>query len=87
MGAFISTDADYSWKVLQHFAELTAKFPEFPWLIGTSRKSFLGGAIVARDPLSQLTALNAWQKGASFIRTHNVEMAKQFVDAWKVMEE
>jgi len=83
MGIFISQNPDYSWELLANLDKLTSNYSEFPFMIGTSRKSFLGGEIKLRDPLSQLTALSAFKKGASFFRTHNVEMAKQFFTCWE----
>jgi dihydropteroate synthase len=34
-----------------------------------------------RDPLSQLTAVVGATRGAALIRTHDVRMARQFLDA------
>lgn len=82
MGCFLSPKPDYSWELLKRLPELAKRFSEFPLFIGTSRKSFLGGAPSERDALSQLTALIAYHRGASVLRTHNVSMAKSFIDAW-----
>lgn len=86
MGRFISHDAKYSWQVLAQLERMKEAFPSFPILISTSRKGFLGGALNERDPLSALTALGAYLKGASLIRTHNVGLAKDFSDAWARMQ-
>ncbi len=82
MGKFVSHDPKYSWEILKRFEELIAKNPSMAHMIGSSRKGFLGGDLSSRDPLSQVTSLIAVSKGASFIRTHNVAMARQFLDAW-----
>jgi dihydropteroate synthase len=81
MGLFLSPDPRYSFEVLSRFAELADYFSEFPLLIGTSRKGFLGGSLAERDPISQLTALYAVERGAAVIRTHNVRMARAFLEA------
>lgn len=82
MGIFLSSNSKYSWEVIKRFKEIKAAFSSFPLLIGTSRKAFLGGDIRERDPLSQLTALYAYENGADYIRTHNPRMTKQFIGTW-----
>jgi dihydropteroate synthase len=81
MGAFLSLDPKYSWELLEKFDLLVNQFKEFPMMIATSRKSFLGGEVLERDPLSQLTALFAVNKGAKYIRTHNPKMMVEFLIA------
>ncbi len=83
MGAFVSTLPGYSWEILRRFGELRRRFADFALLVGTSRKSFLGGELNARDPLSQLTGLAAHLEGADIIRTHNPAMAREFFCAWR----
>ncbi|MCB0318315.1 MAG: dihydropteroate synthase, partial [Bdellovibrionales bacterium] len=83
MGQFLSSNANYSWELLSKLSELTQTFKNFPMLIGTSRKGFLGGELVNRDPVSQLTALNAVTKGVRYVRTHNVKMFKEFLGVWE----
>lgn len=83
MGRFLSHDSKYSWLVLEQLARIKEAFQSFALMIATSRKGFLGGESGKRDPVSQLTALAAWQEGVSLIRTHNVAMAREFFDAWK----
>lgn len=85
MGTFISPEASYSWELLRHFEKLKQRFQSFPLFIATSRKGFLGGKLEERDPLSQLTALAGWIKGADIVRTHNAAMAKSFLDTWNTM--
>ena len=77
MGKFLSHDPKFSWEVLRRYDELSTL--NQPFMIGTSRKGFLGGKLSERDPLSQLTSLIAVTKGAQFVRTHNVKMAGEFI--------
>lgn len=86
MGGFLSPDPKYSWEVLRRFEELTDKFSDFPFMIATSRKGFLGGEITERDPVSQLTAMDALTKGAKLIRTHNVKMCSDFLQCQAVIQ-
>ena len=84
MGRFLSHDPAYSWQLLREFDVLVEALRPFPLLIGTSRKGFLGGPLQERDALSQLTALFAVQRGASYIRTHNPSQAKSFLQCWSL---
>ena len=80
-GKFLSLEPAHSWEVLARFEELVARLTPIPVLVGTSRKGFLGGRLAERDPISQFTALAAVEKGAAVIRTHDVRMAAEFLDA------
>jgi dihydropteroate synthase len=66
---------------------LIQEFPEYPMLVGTSRKSFIGkilGDVPADERLagSLVTAAIAVQNGAKIVRVHDV---KETVEAVKVM--
>ncbi|MGD9508808.1 MAG: dihydropteroate synthase [Geminicoccaceae bacterium] len=80
-GKFLSLQAADSWEMLARFEELVARLTPIPILVGTSRKGFFGVPLAERDPVSQLSALVAAEKGAAVLRTHNVKMAAQFVAA------
>ncbi len=80
-GKFLSLEPDHSWEMLARFEELVARLTPIPVLVGTSRKGFFGMPLAERDPVSQLSALVAAEKGAALLRTHNVGMAAQFVAA------
>ena len=80
-GKFLSLEPDHSWEMLARFEELVARLTPIPVLVGTSRKGFFGIPLAERDPVSQLSALVAAEKGAALLRTHNVRMAAQFVAA------
>lgn len=86
LGRFLGKDPSYSWTVLRELPRLAEL--QLPILIGTSRKGFLGVSNTPmhdRDAVSQLTALGAYLNGATYLRTHNVLLAKHFLDAWKRM--
>ncbi len=96
MGRFLSDEPQVSWELLARFDELVSSVQPFPVVVGTSRKGFLATALNAtpsnvaaseRDPLSCLTALHAVQRGASFVRTHNVSMMRGFLDAATLLNE
>lgn len=72
-------------ELIAKFDQLVAALPEFPWLIGTSRKSFIGRALAddngnpapveerLHGTLATITA--AVIKGAHVVRTHDVKAA------------
>jgi dihydropteroate synthase len=80
-GRFLSLEPAHSWEMLARFDELVARLAPIPVMVGISRKGFFGVPMAERDPLSQLTSLVAAEKGAAVIRTHDVRMARQFLDA------
>jgi dihydropteroate synthase len=75
MGAFVSAIPEYSFEIINRLSEL--KSLGYPILVGVSRKSFLGGNIEERDPISAEWSLKAIKNGASIIRTHNVGLMKK----------
>lgn len=84
-GKFLSLDPAHSWEMLARFDELVARLAPIPVLVGISRKGLFGVPMAERDPLSQLTSLVAAQRGAALVRTHDVRMAKNFLDAARKM--
>jgi dihydropteroate synthase len=81
MGRFISNDPELSWEVLRRLKELSSL--NLPMLIAPSRKGFLGGELKDRDPISQLANLMGISNGATYIRTHNVKMMREFLEAYE----
>ncbi len=85
MGSFLSLEPEDSWRLLDGFARLVERLRPFPVMIACSRKGFLGVPQAERDPLSQLAALVAVTRGAVLVRTHDVRMMRQFVEAGRRM--
>ncbi len=81
MGAFVSQDPKHSWELLAKFDRITKEFSDFPVMVATSRKGFLGGKLEERDPISQYTASWASDRGAKIIRTHRPDLASSFLAA------
>jgi dihydropteroate synthase len=80
-GTFISSNPDHSWQLLREMGRFVEAVRPFTLNIGVSRKGFLGGELTHRDPISQLVAVAAVEKGASYVRTHNPGMMSAFLDA------
>jgi len=72
MGMFISAKPEYSFEIIKRLKEL--KTLGYPICVGISRKSFLGGKVEERDPISVEWGIKAIENGASIIRTHNVKL-------------
>ena len=75
-------------ELLAKLDKLVAEFPEYPMLVGTSRKSFLGKLLDGAPPGERLSgtlasvAIAVWN-GARIVRVHDV---KETVDAIKIVE-
>lgn len=80
MGQFISADPKYSIEIIERLNGLIRKFPQNRFLLGLSRKSFLGGELKDRDEIAKPLTELAIQNGASIIRTHDVKSVKDIVD-------
>ncbi len=78
MGAFVSAEPKYSYEILARLRELEDL--DCPILVGTSRKSFLGGELEDRLEGSLSTAMEAMMNGASILRVHDVDETRQMVD-------
>lgn len=85
-GRFLSLDPADTWRLLAGFARFIELVRPFRAMVATSRKGFFGVPMAERDPLSQLTGLVAAMRGAGLIRTHDVRMASQFVEAGRRLE-
>lgn len=75
MGGFVSSVAKYSFEIIDRLAEL--KTLGCPILVGTSRKSFLGGDVKDRLEASIKTAKECVENGASIVRVHDVKQTVQ----------
>lgn len=79
MGAFVSGEARYSFEILDRLGEF--KVFGLPVLVGTSRKSFLGGDIKNRLEASLATSVVAYLNGAKILRVHDVGAARKALDS------
>ncbi len=86
LGHFLSSDARYSFEVLNRLSELSDLGKIF---ISPSRKSFLAGKHnlppSERLPATLAATVIALQNGASFIRTHDVWETAEVVRVWEAI--
>lgn len=78
---------DQNLELLRKLGKLVVEFPQFPMLVGTSRKSFIGKILNEPDPKKRLTgsiatAVYAVINGAGIVRVHDV---KETVEALKII--
>jgi 2-amino-4-hydroxy-6-hydroxymethyldihydropteridine diphosphokinase/dihydropteroate synthase len=80
-GIGFSKTLEQNLEVLTRLSHLKAAFPTYPWLVGTSRKSFIGKITGVTEPKERVwgtaaTVTAAVQGGADIVRVHDVrEMA------------
>ena len=84
-GLGFGKDVDQNWILLQRFSELTTGGRR--WLVGASRKSFIGAVTGVREPRervpgSLVAAVLAMQGGAEILRVHDVAAHVQTVHAF-----
>ncbi|MBI5413431.1 dihydropteroate synthase [Candidatus Peregrinibacteria bacterium] len=78
MGAFVSGEPKYSFEVLQRLAQFNKL--GLPILVGTSRKSFLGGEVDDRLQQTLKASALAAKNGATILRVHDVASHKTLLN-------
>ena len=80
-GIGFSKTQEQNLEILRRLPELRKSFQSYPWLVGTSRKSFIGKITEVQEPKERVwgtaaTVTAAVQGGAEIVRVHDVgEMA------------
>lgn len=69
------------WIVLEDYKNLIQEFP-YPFLLGASRKSFLGGDVDSRLTATLETTMKAVKDGVLFVRVHDVKENKKIIEAF-----
>ncbi len=88
IGIGFSKNFEQNLELLGKLDKLITEFPEYPMLVGTSRKSFIGkilGGVAAGERLSGTlasTAIAVWN-GANIVRVHDL---KETVEAVKIVD-
>lgn len=87
---FAKTAADN----LQLLASLSTLREElgYPFLLGTSRKRFLGAyvseeTLAQRDVATAVTSVYAIQTGCEYVRVHDVASTKTAIQTWKALQD
>jgi len=88
IGIGFSKNFEQNLELLGKLDKLITEFPDYPMLVGTSRKSFIGkilGGVAAGERLSGTlasTAIAVWN-GANIVRVHDL---KETVEAVKIVD-
>jgi len=88
IGIGFSKTLDQNLELLANLDKIRNAFPQFPMIVGPSRKSFLGKILGGAQPTDRLsgsiaTAIIAAANGANIVRVHDV---KEAVEALKTAE-
>lgn len=88
IGIGFSKTLDQNLELLAKLDKLCREFPNFPMLVGTSRKSFIGKTLGGAPPEGRLSgslasAAVAVMNGAKIVRAHDV---RETVDAIKMVD-
>ncbi len=70
------------WELLRGYGRLMDEFPEYPFLLGTSRKSMFGGEADSRLSATLDSTALAVREGVLFVRVHDVSDNKAVIDAY-----
>ncbi len=74
---------DEDWRLLEGYDKLLDMFEEYPFLLGTSRKSMFGGAPETRLSSTLDSTILAVKQGVLFVRVHDVKENVAVIDLTK----
>lgn len=72
-GIGFNKTSDEDWQLLRGYDRLIDMFEEYPFLLGTSRKSMFGGTPETRLSATLDSTMLAVKQGALFVRVHDVK--------------
>jgi dihydropteroate synthase len=78
--------AAHNFELLARLPELVGAMGEVPVMVGTSRKSFIGGPVEEREEGTLATVVWALERGVSMVRVHEVGPARQAVQLLTALE-
>ncbi|MCM1306023.1 MAG: dihydropteroate synthase [Bacteroides sp.] len=81
-GIGFNRNSDEDWQLLRGYEKLIKEFPDYPFLLGTSRKSMFGGEVADRLPATLDSTALAVKAGVLFVRVHDVAENKAMIDAF-----
>ncbi len=81
-GIGFNRGSDEDWQLLNDYARLIEQFDEYPFLLGTSRKSMFGGKVEERLVPTLESTAQAVKSGVLFVRVHDVAENAQVIKAY-----
>ena len=82
-GIGFNKSKEEDWALLNGYGELADYFEEYPFLLGTSRKSMFGGEPETRLSATLDSTALAVKQGILFVRVHDVKENKLVIDSLK----
>lgn len=82
-GIGFNKSKEEDWTLLDNYRALMDYFEEYPFLLGTSRKSMFGGEVECRLSATLDSTLKAVKMGVLFVRVHDVAENKAVIDCCK----
>ena len=82
-GIGFNKNNDEDWALLRGYDRLMDDLSEYPFLLGTSRKSMFGGAVEDRLPATLDSTELAVKMGVLFVRVHDVWANKVVIDSYR----
>ncbi len=79
-GIGFNKNVDEDWALLNGYDKLISTFSDYPFLLGTSRKSMFGGDISSRLTATLDSTISAVKMGVLFVRVHDVKENKAIID-------
>lgn len=73
---------DEDWQLLKGYDKLMAELDEYPFLLGTSRKSMFGGAVETRLSATLESTMSAVKMGVLVVRVHDIAENKAVIDVF-----
>lgn len=80
-GIGFNKSKDEDWALLEGYGKLADYFEEYPFLLGTSRKSMFGGEPETRLSATLDSTALAVRQGILFVRVHDVKENKLVIDS------
>ena len=82
-GIGFNKNNDEDWQLLNGYDKLLDDFDEYPFLLGTSRKSMFGGDVDSRLSATLDSTALAVKQGVLFVRVHDVKENVAIIDCTK----
>ncbi len=79
-GIGFNKNSDEDWALLNDYDKLISTFSDYPFLLGTSRKSMFGGDVSSRLTATLDSTISAVKMGVLFVRVHDVKENKANID-------
>lgn len=82
-GIGFNKSKDEDWQLLNDYGKLLDMFEEYPFLLGTSRKSMFGGTPETRLSATLDSTMLAVKQGVLFVRVHDVKENRAVINLAK----